>query len=595
MSTNQILIGVGLIFVLAVGSQVLASRLRVPALIVLLPAGFTAGALTSDVNPVKLLGPAFQPAVSLAVAVILYDSGLGLDPRNLRGHARKIVIRLLVFGVAFSFALTAVSAPALLGLSARAAVMLGAILVVTGPKVVGPLLAFVRPKERLRNVLAWEGSLMDPIGAILGASVFHAVSASTSHQLGSQVTDFLESLGTGVAGAIVAVALLWLLLGVLDLSDMLGTSAQLAVVVAVAAGCDVARPESGLIAAIITGVVISHVPGVDIPARRPFTETLVQLIIGLLFVSIAATITPSSLHGLLLPTAGLVAILVVIARPLTAFLATRRTDLKTGERCFVGWMAPRGIVAAATATTFSAGLVAKGVGGASKILPVTFLVIVATVAVYGLTASPVASRLGVLTSRRTRPVLIGSQPWVIDLGQTLRNAGLDVLMWAGYLEQRQAIVRANLPLGKGELRTWALGQTATLEGITDIYLLTDEDDYNALASTLLHDLSGDGGPSIYRLAPPPGHDTVITPSPPSEMLFGSGLDQSAMARRYRQGASIQACTGNGTLPDEYELLFVIDQAGQLRPATRSSTPEPQPGDTTILLGKPESAMPAPSE
>src|SRR5215471_9676196 len=103
MSTNQILIGIGLIFVLAVGSQVLASRLKVPALIVMLPAGFTAGALTSDVNPVKLLGPAFQPSVSLAVAVILYDSGLGLDLGKLRGHARKIVIRLLVFGVVFSF------------------------------------------------------------------------------------------------------------------------------------------------------------------------------------------------------------------------------------------------------------------------------------------------------------------------------------------------------------------------------------------------------------------------------------------------------------------------------------------------------------
>jgi len=359
MSTNQILIGIGLIFVLAVGSQVLATRLKVPPLIVLLPAGFIAGAVTSDVNPIKLLGPAFQPTVSVAVAVILYDSGLGLDPRNLRGHARKVVIRLLIFGVVFSFALTALSAPALLGLSARAAVMLGAILVVTGPTVVGPLLAFVRPKERLQKVLSWEGSLMDPIGAILGASVFHAVSASTSHHLfDRQALDFLESLGIGLAGAIVAVTVLWLLLAKLDLPDVLGTSVQLAVVIGVAAGCDAFRPESGLIAAIITGVLISVVPGVDIPARRPFMETLVQLIIGLLFVSIAATITPSSLRGLLLPTAGLVAILVLVARPLTALLGTWRTDLDTGERSFIGWMAPRGIVAAATATTFSVGLIA---------------------------------------------------------------------------------------------------------------------------------------------------------------------------------------------------------------------------------------------
>jgi len=587
MSTNEILIGIGLIFVLAVGSQVLASQLRVPALIVLLPVGFTAGALTSDVNPVKLLGPAFQPAVSVAVAVILYDSGLGLDPARLRGHARKIVIRLLVFGVAFSFALTALSAPALLGLSARAAVMLGAILVVTGPTVVGPLLAFVRPKQRLQHLLSWEGSLMDPIGAILGASVFHAVSASTSNYIfGRQLTDFLESLGIGVVGAVVGVALLWLLLGKLDLPDLLGTSAQLAVVVAVAAICDVFRPESGLIAAIITGIFISVIPGVDIPARRPFMETLVQLIIGLLFVSIAATITPASLRGLLLPTAGLVAILVVIARPLTAFLGTRRTDMSPGERSFVGWMAPRGIVAAATATTFSAGLVAKGLGGAAKILPVTFLVIVATVVLYGLTAAPVARRLGVLSPRRTRPVLVGGQQWVIDLGRTLRDSGLDVLMWAGDLEQRRAIEQEHLPLGEEELRTWALGQTATAEGITDIYLLTDEDDYNAAADILLHNLGGDEGPSIYRLAPPPGHETVITPSPEGGMVFGRGLDQSAMSRRYEQGGRIQAHTSNGKPPGQCELLFVIDAAGQLRPATRSSTPEPQSGDTIVSLGRP---------
>src|SRR6516225_3385249 len=98
MSTDQILFGVGLILVLAVGSQVLASRLRIPALIILLPAGFTVGALTTDVNPERLLGPAFQPLVSLAVAVILYDSGLGLDLSKLRGHTRRAVFRLIAVG-----------------------------------------------------------------------------------------------------------------------------------------------------------------------------------------------------------------------------------------------------------------------------------------------------------------------------------------------------------------------------------------------------------------------------------------------------------------------------------------------------------------
>src|ERR1700742_5062033 len=110
VTTAQILIGFGLIILLAVGSQVVASRLRIPALIVLLPAGFIVGALTSDINPQHLLGASFQPLVSLSVAVILYDAGLGLDLRKLKGHIRKVVIRLIVLGVLVTWALAALVA-----------------------------------------------------------------------------------------------------------------------------------------------------------------------------------------------------------------------------------------------------------------------------------------------------------------------------------------------------------------------------------------------------------------------------------------------------------------------------------------------------
>ena len=132
--------------------------------------------------------------------------------------------------------LAAALAAPLLGMSRGAAVMLGIILVVSGPTVVGPLLAFVRPTERLQRVLIWEGSLIDPVGGILGALVFHAVSASTSRGPGSQLAQFLLSVGLGLAGGVAGTALLWLLLRKLRLGEVLGTSAQLAAVVAVAAG-----------------------------------------------------------------------------------------------------------------------------------------------------------------------------------------------------------------------------------------------------------------------------------------------------------------------------------------------------------------------
>jgi NhaP-type Na+/H+ or K+/H+ antiporter len=578
MSTDQILFGVGLLLVLAVGSQVLASRLRIPALIILLPAGFTAGALTTDVNPQHLLGAAFQPLVSLAVAVILYDSGLALEWGKVAGRARRVVPRLVIWGVPITMAFAAVLAAPLLGMSAGAALMTGAILVVSGPTVVGPLLAFVRPSDRLQRILSWEGSLIDPVGGILGAVVFHAVLASTSGGIGHPLGQFLLSIGIGAAGAAVGVAVLWLCLCRLALDDVLSTTAQLACVIGVAAACDIVRDDAGLIAAILMGLAVANLRVFHVPAKRPFFETLVQLIIGVLFVSISATVTPASLKHLVLPTLGLVAVLVLVTRPLVAFLATIRTELTRGERAFTGWMAPRGIVAAATATTFGTALAAAHVGGAAKILPVTFLVIVATVAVYGLTAVPVARRLGVTRPARSRPLLVGGDPWVIDLARAFRTAGLDVLMWAPSRGQRTQIKQAGLDLTPGELLASAVGENAEIEGITAILLLTGEDDYNALAATTL---AGNSGTPVYRVAPSPD---AVAPYTPGQPLFAPSLTRLALTTRYTTGVRITTHSSDGGIPPATDLLFLINPEGTLIPVTTSRAPDPQPGDTLVLLG-----------
>ena len=174
---------------------------------------------------------------------------------------------------------------------------------------------------------------------------------------GTEVAGFLLSVGIGLVGSVVGTALLWLL-SKLRLDEVLGT-AELAVVIAVAAACDILRDDTGLVAAILMGLAVSNVHGFDILARLPFFETLVQLMIGLLFVSISATVTPASARAVVLPALVLAAILILVPRPMVAFLCTVRTDLSPGERGFVGWMAPRGIVAAATASTLPASHAAR--------------------------------------------------------------------------------------------------------------------------------------------------------------------------------------------------------------------------------------------
>lgn len=584
MTPEQIFLGVALVLVLAVGSQILAARLRIPALIVLLPVGFVAGAATDIVNPENLLGPAFEPLVSLSVALILYDAGLGLDLRRLRGHIRSVVIRLLAIGVAFTWAAATLLALWLFGMSEQAALMLGAILVVSGPTVVAPLLNFVRPVDRLQHILSWEGTLIDPVGAILGAVVFHAITSGSGSGTRPTVTTallhFAVSIGVGLLGGAIGTALLWLALRGLGLGELLGTLTQLAVVVGVAAVCDVLRDDSGLIAAIMVGLAVANIRGFDLAGRRAFFETVVQLILGLLFISISATVTPESLRHLVLPALAFVACLVLVVRPIVALLATARTDLRSGERGFVGWMAPRGIVAAATASTFAPSLLDAGYAGAQKVLPVTFLVIVMTVTLYGLTAAPVARLLDVVRKARARPLLVGGEPWVIELGRTLRGIGLEVLIWAGPHRQRQAIREAGIELAPGELLSDVTNPAAQVEGVNSVLLLSAEDDFNALAATLLK--GGLEGP-VYRVGPPPESQGVLTSGGDGSVLFGPNLTRDVIALRHDAGERVVATT----FIDGGDLLFRVRADGSLLPVTHEGPPDAEPGDTLVVLGRPD--------
>lgn len=581
MSEDDILLGLALVVALAVGSQILAGRLRIPALIVLLPAGFSAGALTNIVHPDQLVGEDFSSLVSLSVALILYDAGLGLDMRLLKGATRNTVIRLLVFQVVLTWAAVMAVGPALFSVPAAVASMIGVILVVSGPTVVGPLLEHVKPSDKVRRVLVWEGSLIDAVGGILGAVVFHSIVAGGLRSGHFRVGSFLGSIAVGLAGGVVGAALLWLTLRLLRLGETLGTLAQLAVVVVVAAGCDAVYDDTGLIAAIVTGLVAANLPGFDMPARRPFFETLVQLIIGLLFVAISASVTPESLVPVLLPTLVLVAALVLLVRPVIALLSTLRTDFTGRERAFIGWMAPRGIVAASTATTFSAALTDEGLRDADKILPVTFLVIVGTVLVYGLTAKPVATKLDVVRTARFRPLLLGDGPWVVDLARALRTAGLDVLMWAGSTQGRARIEAAGIEQAAGELMAVATDPQARLEGITSVFLLTDDDDFNALVSVVLRD-SVDG--PVYRVGPPPDTGGVVAPYASGEILFGRELVRHTVADRHAHGARFHVQPASAPYPPGHETLFVVRPDGRLEPTTEARAVTAAQGDTLVLLG-----------
>ena len=403
MTTSEIFVGLGLLLALAVGCQIAATTLRIPAIVLLLPVGFIAGASTDSVDPTELFGAAFSPMVSLAVAVILFEGALDLNVNELEGHSQRVVRRLILWGVPITWAGAGLLAWLLLELSSSAAVMLGAILIVSGPTVVAPLLERARPGRRLTTILGWESTTIDPIGAIIGALVFQALRTRVGFRPGTELLEFAGNVTLGVLGGAVGALVLWLLLEKLHLTGVLATEATIATVVAVAAACDALRADTGLIAAIVMGAAVANLPGMKSPEDRPFFRTMVQLIIGLLFISISASVSPSSLQGVWWQSIALVACLIVVVRPLVAAATTVRTDLTGRERVFIGLMDPRGIVAASTAATFAAPLAELEIVGADDLLPVTFLVIVGTVTFYGLAAAPAARLLGLSRSEDRAP------------------------------------------------------------------------------------------------------------------------------------------------------------------------------------------------
>ena len=573
------LVGIGLIAVLAVGCQVLASRLRVPVLILLLLAGFVVGALPFDLDPSRVFGPVFPPIVSAFSAVILYDACLSVNLRFLTSHTRQIVIRLIGVGVPVTIALGAAAAGLMLGMSRGGAVLAGAILAVTGPSVVGPILARVQPAERLRHVLFWESTLLDPIGAIIALIAFYGLVASVPAGGLAQAGRFALSLGIGAAGGIIGTAVVWAALRKLRLPRTLVPPVQVAVVIGVATGCDALRADSGLLPAIIMGLALANLPNFRVPARR-LLDTLVQPLTGVLLLSVAATISPASVGRVWLPSLGMVAVLALVARPLTALVGTRRTDLTRREREFTGWMAPRGVVPAVIAAAVTGPLAARGIAVAAKILPLTFLVIVATILLYELTAQRASQWLGVLRSPRSRPLLVGGEQWVIDLGRQLQTLGLDVLMWAGLETEREQIRQAALELAPGRLLSSVTVERAELTGITAVLLLTAEDDFNALAAMVLRYSVGD---EVYRVGPPAGDRGVIAPYSGGRILFGHALNRSTLASRYAEGARIVVRPARDELPIGHEILFVVHADGRLDPATRQRAPELAEGDTVVLL------------
>lgn len=591
MSSNQILFGLGLVLVLAVGSQLLARLLGVPALVVLLPVGFLAGIATDDVHPDELLGSLYQPFVSIAVGIILFEAGLRLSFEEVVPAVRKAVVRLVTVGALLTWLATAATVALLYAdMDRGAAFLVGAILVVSGPTVVLPLLAFIRPTRNVRSLLKWEGTLVDPIGALLGVLVFVAVGSGTGWQPGTMLID----LGVGALVAAVAAPAFWLLFREVHRSaPRMIVPATLMVVVAAVVSADLLRDDAGLVTAVLLGIAVANQRRIDVSlSLYEFEETLVQLLIGVLFVLVAASVSPHEVRSVLPQALVLVAVMILMIRPAAVAVSTLKSSFAWNERAFVAWMAPRGIVAGATASAFGPDLAQKGVTGAGKILPIVFIAIFGTVVVYGLTAAPIARMLGVAGVGRRLVLIVGGHSWAREIGAALRESGVAVRMWVGPADHQRAARDAGLEADRGRIMVDAISREAELEEVTDALLLTPSDDFNTLGAAELRDELGQR--HVLRVAPHPHEPDLVPPWREPGILGDASLTFAKLDRRFAAGARIVRRTADDVLEGTGTTLiplFAVSGNGRLSIARDGKPPETRLGDTVIGLLPPPGESP----
>ncbi|MFZ8999443.1 MAG: cation:proton antiporter, partial [Ilumatobacteraceae bacterium] len=371
--TLAVIVGVGM------AAQWLAWRTQIPSIILLLVSGLLLGPVLGVIDPDALLGGTLFPIVSLSVALILFEGGLDLPPRELRSTG-TVARRLITVGAVITFLVAAWGAEQLFDMSRGAAAVMAAVLVVPGPPVVGPLLRFVRPSGRTGPILRTESILIDPIGATAALVAFEA---ALTDDTGDALASVLGVIGLTLAAGIgIGFGLAVLVdhgLRRFLIPDQLGNPIALATVVVGFVISNEVQEEAGLLTVTVMGIWLARRETAAVRQLLEFNESIRTLLISALFILLAARIETDALQDVVVPSLLFLALLVFVARPLSVLASTVRTELGWRERVFLMTMAPRGIVAASVSAIFALRLEEEGIRGAELIVPVMFLVIIATI------------------------------------------------------------------------------------------------------------------------------------------------------------------------------------------------------------------------
>lgn len=588
--------------------QWVAWRLRQPAILFLLVAGILVGPVSGLLNPDALLGDMLFPIVSLAVAVILFEGSLTLKFSEIRGHG-KMVSNLIIYGTVVTCLVGTLAAYFVLDMQLSLAMLFGAIVVVSGPTVIMPLLRAVRPSGRISNILKWEGIVIDPVGALLAVLVFEFIIASNGAAAGES-SAFISTMytfgATLVLGLTLGCSSGYLLGEALRsqwLPQFLLNTGVLTFMLGVYAVSNFLVHESGLLTVTVMGIWLANMRGVPIDEILEFKESLSVLLISALFILLAARMELQAVYDLGAAAIWILAALIFIARPLAVNLASLGTDLSWQERSFLSWIAPRGIVAAAVSSLFAFRLEEIGIEEAAMLVPLVFLVIVITVALQSISATPLARLLRVREPSSNGYLFLGANAVARDIANAFKKLDVPVVLSDTSWENYRAARMEGLSVYYGNPASEHAENNLEMTGIGQFLAISPYKKLNA--HVVYHFLDRFNAQHVFALSEGEMEQRASHQTPETFMqaasLFQEGLSYAKLASLYSKGARITITRLTEEFSfDDYRkehganltLLFAVSPSGVVHPAGGAESVAPKADWQMVSLVQKKAPGPA---
>lgn len=582
-----------LLLVIGFLAQWLGWRVHLPAILPLLLIGIVLGPVTGWFNPDETLEPLLFPAVSLAVAIILFEGSLTLRFSELHEIGRA-VHGMITYGAALAVLMLTIAARWIADLPWGVAFLFGALTCITGPTVIQPMLRTLRPTARIANALRWEGIILDPFGAVFGVLVFQAIVTQLEEH---SLAIFITMVAVGIAAGLAAAAILAFFIYQQWIPEYLQNYATLAAVLGTFTLSDALINESGLLAVTVMGVALGNINAIHIDRIMSFKEDLSTLLVSVLFVILSARLEWPLPDGML--WAGILIFLVaqIIIRPLSIFVATLGSQLSWHERALLGFVSPRGVVAAAVSSLFALRLDNLGIEGADALVPLVFILIIGTVILQSAVARPLARLLDVAAPEPNGVLIFGSDPAARAIAAALNQQKIDVILaddnWNAISQARMEGLKTFF--GNPTSRNAELHLDLTPIGY--FLAISGRRELNYLAC--LHYREELEREAVYRMRVLGPNDAtsrqMFADKLHSKVLFDQDMTQLKFNELLAQGWTIksnaltnvfgwpefQAQHGKGTV-----LLFGIDPAGKLKIANDTHKTDPKTGWTVIALVPP---------